>query len=349
MTDKEAAFVEGVTSPAAAHMVMNALAAMRESLEMAADIYSLGAQPSGAGGLRIGRETTRLSQDKPRQSMDSAHNDANMRRRAPQAPQQLTHARGASRLAPAGGSGERRKHERTATRNESGWDELFQAVLFHYGRLVKHFSVPFCFNFVPQTDYRSQHTSFMKDINWHAACSFIPHGGAGAHVNEGEAVMETDKIKVLLVDDEKGFVESLSERLRLRNLEAEIAYDGEQALEAVAIGAPDVMVLDMRMPGVDGMEVLRQVSKTNPKTRVVVLTGNGSDKDEDEARKLGAFEYMQKPVNIDELHGTVHRAWRSLKRLRDSMDHALMSASLSQTGQMDLAVEIMEELNEEKP
>jgi len=66
--------------------------------------------------------------------------------------------------------------------------------------------------------------------------------------------MKKKKLKVLLVDDEKEFVESLSERLELRNLESDVAYDGEQALQALKEGEPDVMVLDLRMPGIDGIE-----------------------------------------------------------------------------------------------
>ena len=88
--------------------------------------------------------------------------------------------------------------------------------------------------------------------------------------------------KVLLVDDEKEFVESLSERLELRNLKPDIAYDGEQAIETVKKEKPDVMVLDLRMPGIDGLEVLRQVKKKHPDIEVVVLTGHGSEEDEKE-------------------------------------------------------------------
>ena len=76
--------------------------------------------------------------------------------------------------------------------------------------------------------------------------------------------LQKKQLKVLLVDDEKEFVESLSERLELRNLKPGIAYDGEQAIETVKKEKPDVMVLDLRMPGIDGLEVLRKVKKKNP-------------------------------------------------------------------------------------
>jgi DNA-binding NtrC family response regulator len=134
------------------------------------------------------------------------------------------------------------------------------------------------------------------------------------------------KLKVLLVDDEKGFVESLSERLELRNLDAKIAYDGEQALEAVKEGEPDVMVLDLRMPGIDGIEVLKRVKKTHPDIPVVVLTGHGTEKDAQMAKKLGAAAYLQKPVDVDHLVGTLHKVWNRLKKSKNYIDTMLMAA-----------------------
>ena len=128
--------------------------------------------------------------------------------------------------------------------------------------------------------------------------------------------MKKEKLKILLVDDEKEFVESLSERLELRNLEADVVYDGEQALDALKEGKHDVMVLDLRMPGIDGIEVLRQAKKRNPNVQVVVLTGHGTDKDEAMAKKLGAIAYMRKPVDIDRLVGALHNAWKKVKRTK---------------------------------
>ena len=90
--------------------------------------------------------------------------------------------------------------------------------------------------------------------------------------------------KVLLVDDEQEFIETLSERLRMRELDTKLALDGEQALEAVQDDEPDVMLLDLKMPGMDGMEVLRKVKKAYPGVQVVMLTGHGTDKDEEQAK-----------------------------------------------------------------
>ena len=119
--------------------------------------------------------------------------------------------------------------------------------------------------------------------------------------------MKKEKLKVLLVDDEKEFVESLSERMALRDLKAEVAYDGEQALKAIKEEEPDVMILDLRMPGIDGIEVLRKVKKDHPNLEVIILTGHGTDKDEQEARRLGATAFLKKPADLDQLVGAVHK------------------------------------------
>ena len=155
--------------------------------------------------------------------------------------------------------------------------------------------------------------------------------------------MKKKKLKVLLVDDEKEFVDSLSERLELRNLEADIAYDGEQALEAIKEGKHDVMVLDLRMPGIDGIEVLRRVKKSNPDVQVVVLTGHGTEKDEEQARKLGAFAYMKKPADIDQLVGTLQKAWSRLKKSKKAVDSVIMAAAFAQAGEREMARETLSE------
>ena len=159
--------------------------------------------------------------------------------------------------------------------------------------------------------------------------------------------MEKEKLKILLVDDEKEFVESLSERLELRNLEADIAYDGEQALDALKKGKHDVMVLDLRMPGIDGIEVLRQAKKRNPDVQVVVLTGHGTEKDEERARKLGASAYMKKPVDIDHLVGTLNKVWSRLKKSKKAVDTLIMASAFAQVGETEMARKTMEEFMEE--
>ena len=121
-------------------------------------------------------------------------------------------------------------------------------------------------------------------------------------------------LKVLFVDDEEDFVKTMAERMEMRELGGEVAFSGQQALQMLEDDVPDVMVLDLRMPGIDGMEVLRRVKKTFPQIEVIIMTGHGSDKDEEEARRLGAFEYLRKPVDIDDLMETVRNAGQA--RLR---------------------------------
>jgi len=85
--------------------------------------------------------------------------------------------------------------------------------------------------------------------------------------------------KVLLVDDEREFVQTLSERLLMRDMGSAVAYDGESALNLVEEDEPEVMILDLKMPGIDGIEVLRRVKETNPEIEVIILTGHGSEAD----------------------------------------------------------------------
>ncbi len=124
--------------------------------------------------------------------------------------------------------------------------------------------------------------------------------------------------KVLLVDDEVEFVHTLSERLQTRNLGSSVVYDGEQALNFVATEEPEVMVLDLKMPGIDGIEVLRRVKHDHPNVEVIILTGHGSEREEALAKELGAFAYLHKPVNIDVLAKTMKEAYRRISEKKAS-------------------------------
>ncbi|MGD8395973.1 MAG: response regulator [Candidatus Eiseniibacteriota bacterium] len=122
--------------------------------------------------------------------------------------------------------------------------------------------------------------------------------------------------KILLVDDEREFVRTLSERLQTRDLGAALAYDGEEALEILRAEAPDVMVLDLKMPGIDGLEVLRRVKHEHPRTEVIILTGHGTEREEALAIELGAFAYLQKPADIDVLAETMRAAYKRVQESR---------------------------------
>ncbi len=124
--------------------------------------------------------------------------------------------------------------------------------------------------------------------------------------------------KILLVDDEREFVQTLSERLMMRDLGSAVAYDGESALEVAREDEPDVMILDLKMPGIDGIEVLRRVKETQPAIEVIILTGHGSEADRTVCMELGAFAYLQKPVDIDELSATIKAAHEQIRRKKNA-------------------------------
>lgn len=156
-----------------------------------------------------------------------------------------------------------------------------------------------------------------------------------------------EDFKVLLVDDEEDFLRSLSERLELRDVKAGTASSGEQALAAVRSDEPPVIVLDLKMPGMNGLEVLRKLKKTNPKVQIVILTGHGSDKDREEAERLGAFAYLKKPVQMDVLMETLKRAHKKFKTVKHAVDTALMASALAQAGEVEMAREMMKKEQEE--
>ena len=122
--------------------------------------------------------------------------------------------------------------------------------------------------------------------------------------------------KVLLVDDEREFVETLSERLQLRDMGSAVAYDGESALSLVKEDEPEVMIIDLKMPGIDGLEILKKVKATQPQIEVIVLTGHGCEVDRKQCMDLGAFAYMQKPVDINLLSETLKKAHEKINQNR---------------------------------
>ncbi len=122
--------------------------------------------------------------------------------------------------------------------------------------------------------------------------------------------------KVLLVDDEREFVQTLSERLLMRDMGSAVAYDGESALAMIDEheDEPEVMILDLKMPGIDGIEVLKRVKQTRPEIEVIILTGHGSEADRTTCLDLGAFAYLQKPVDIEVLTGTLKKANEKMRQ-----------------------------------
>jgi len=150
-------------------------------------------------------------------------------------------------------------------------------------------------------------------------------------------VKRNKDIKVLLVDDEEAFVNTLAQRLKMRELKVDTVYDGEQALSAVKSKEPDVMVLDLKMPGLHGMDVLREIRKAYPNMQVIILTGHGTDKDEEEARRLGGFDFLRKPADIETLVGKIKEAYA------EKLERALTAIAFAEEGDFDTARKIIRE------
>jgi DNA-binding NtrC family response regulator len=116
--------------------------------------------------------------------------------------------------------------------------------------------------------------------------------------------------RVLLVDDEVDFVQTVSKRLKRHELSVEAAHSGEDALRHLDDNPTDVVVLDMKMPGMDGIEVLRRIKARQPLVEVIMLTGHASVEAAIGGIELGAFDYLMKPVEFDELLYKIQDAHR---------------------------------------
>jgi DNA-binding NtrC family response regulator len=113
--------------------------------------------------------------------------------------------------------------------------------------------------------------------------------------------MDMNPLRVLIVDDEEELVSALVERLNLRGFQAQGVTAGTEALDFLEDRECDVVLLDMKMPGLGGLEVIRRIKDRDPDLQVVLLTGHGSVKSVEEGMALGAFDYLMKPVKIDSL------------------------------------------------
>jgi len=118
-------------------------------------------------------------------------------------------------------------------------------------------------------------------------------------------------IKLLLVDDEKGYVDVLSNRLSRRHIHVTKTYSGEEAIQAVRGRDFDVAVLDLKMEDMNGIEVLKIFRKMDPKLVVIMLTGHGSEEAAREGIAAGAFDYLTKPCELDDLLAKIRAAYRT--------------------------------------
>lgn len=117
-------------------------------------------------------------------------------------------------------------------------------------------------------------------------------------------------LSVLIVDDEEDFGQTLAGRLELRGMRVRTALSGHEGLEMFRRETPDVILLDMRMPGLSGVDVLHQVRILEPELPVLVITGHCSELDFEQARKLGIQGYHPKPLDFDQLMVSLQQAAR---------------------------------------
>jgi two-component system, OmpR family, response regulator len=117
------------------------------------------------------------------------------------------------------------------------------------------------------------------------------------------------QFSVLIVDDEADYVETLVKRLKDRGLDVEGVTSGKDALLAVERRDFDIAILDVKMPGMDGIETLRHLKKRKPATEVIMLTGHGSVESGIQGLQLGAYNYVMKPVPLDELLKQMQQAY----------------------------------------
>jgi len=116
--------------------------------------------------------------------------------------------------------------------------------------------------------------------------------------------------KILLVDDEVEFASALAERLELRSYDVKTANNALEALAVIHTHVPDVIILDLKIPGMDGIETLKTIKKIDPTIEVIMLTGHGDVQSVAEGMKSGVFEYIMKPVDIGELTVKIDNAMR---------------------------------------
>ncbi|CAN2040277.1 two-component system, NtrC family, sensor kinase [Candidatus Magnetomoraceae bacterium gMMP-15] len=126
-----------------------------------------------------------------------------------------------------------------------------------------------------------------------------------------------EKIRLLLVDDETDFLRTIAKRMQKRGIHPEQAENGDNALSILKKKDMDVVVLDMKMPGMDGIEVLQHIKEDYPQTEVILLTGHVTTQDGVEGIKKGAFDYLRKPVELEHLLGKIKQAHDKILRKQE--------------------------------
>ena len=148
---------------------------------------------------------------------------------------------------------------------------------------------------------------------------------------------------VLVVDDEQVLAGAMGEYLGRHGYVVNVKFSGEEALKVIDQEPPDIVVLDYRLPRMDGLEVLRKIKDSRPEVEVIMLTSHGSVQGAVEAMKRGAYDYLSKPLDLEELRLVVAKALQSLRRtqeldyLRSRMDKENPSRKIVARSALDLA------------
>jgi len=137
----------------------------------------------------------------------------------------------------------------------------------------------------------------------------------------------------MLVDDEAPFVETMTKRLEKRNLSVKTALSGQSALDTLEKNRNiDVIILDVKMPGMDGIEALRKIKANYPLVEVIMLTAHATVESAIEGMKFGAFDYLMKPCDMDELMGKVQEATRKKREHEEKISIARVKEALTKYG-----------------
>ena len=138
---------------------------------------------------------------------------------------------------------------------------------------------------------------------------------------------------VMLVDDEVPFVETMTKRLEKRNITVITAFSGQDALTTLGSHQNlDVVILDVKMPGMDGLETLKEIKKKFPLLEVVMLTGHATVESAIEGMKLGAFDYLMKPCDMEQLMGKVNEATCKKRDHEEKIREAQIKETLAKHG-----------------
>jgi DNA-binding NtrC family response regulator len=140
------------------------------------------------------------------------------------------------------------------------------------------------------------------------------------------------QVRVLLVDDEEEFIKYLSQRLEARNFAVDTAYSGDQAITCIKEKDIDVVVLDVLMPGRDGVDTLREIKRMKPLIEVIMLTGHATVETAIEGMKFGAFDYLIKPTETNDLVEKISKAYKRKEEQEERIRQAEINKIVKSRG-----------------